>query len=515
MKSKLIDRDIVSDLEEIVGFLENILQASTQYSIIGLGADGTIQLWNEGARRLYGFEPHEVVGLKHIALLHTRQDIAAGKPEEMMARALREGKWTGCLARVRRDGTEFIASVALTVRRNASGEHSGFLLMSSDVSEQIRVGDPLRMTELYNRSLIEVNLDPLMIVDTSGAVRDVSKRMQALAGRDREAIIGSRFESLFSEPGLATRAIEAALSGGGLSDCELTILSASRGAVVVLVNASILQETGRPPHGVILVMRDITEWKRDITNLMRAENEVHELNRGLEERNAELAASNGELEAFTYSIAHDLRAPLRHIQGFSKMLAEDLGELPPSAQESLKEIIDSTEQMGQMVDDMLSLARIGRQELSTQLTSLKTLVEEVLRTLKPDTLNREIRWQIGELPYVDCDPGLMKQVFLNLLSNAIKYTRRRKVAVIEVGQALMENRPVLFVKDNGVGFNMKFADKLFGVFQRLHRKEDFEGTGVGLATVQRIIQKHGGKIWAEAELDKGATFYFELAPLPE
>ena len=190
------------------------------------------------------------------------------------------------------------------------------------------------------------------------------------------------------------------------------------------------------------------------------------------------------------------------------MLAEDLGELPRSAQDNLKEIIDSTEQMGQMVDDMLSLARIGRQELSTQVTSLKTLVDEVLRALKQETMIREIHWQIDELPYVDCDPGLMKQVFLNLLSNAIKYTRPRKVAVIEVGQAVMENQSVIYVKDNGVGFNMKFADKLFGVFQRLHRREDFEGTGVGLATVQRIIQKHGGRIWADAALDKGATFLF-------
>jgi light-regulated signal transduction histidine kinase (bacteriophytochrome) len=240
--------------------------------------------------------------------------------------------------------------------------------------------------------------------------------------------------------------------------------------------------------------------------------EINKLNHGLEERNLQLAASNKELEAFTYSVAHDLRAPLRHIQGFSKMLAEELGQVPPSAEANLRDIIDSTEQMGRMVDDLLSLARVGRQEISTQVTSLKSLVEEVLRTLRHETVNRDIRWQIGELPYVDCDPGLMKQVFLNLLSNAIKYTRPRGVAVIQIGQAVIENRSVLYVKDNGVGFNMKYADKLFGVFQRLHRREDFEGTGVGLATVQRIILKHGGRIWADAELDKGATFYFELIP---
>jgi light-regulated signal transduction histidine kinase (bacteriophytochrome) len=200
---------------------------------------------------------------------------------------------------------------------------------------------------------------------------------------------------------------------------------------------------------------------------------------------------------------------LRHIQAFSKMLAEDIGsQIPDASTECLAEIIDSTENMAQMVDDLLGLARIGRQELNIQVTGLNTLVQEVLSDLKHEIGDRDICWKIGELPYADCDPGLMKNVFFNLLSNAVKYTRPRKPAIIEIGQTTADGQDAIFVRDNGVGFNMKYADKLFGVFQRLHRREDFEGTGVGLATVQRIIQKHGGQIWAEAQLDKGATFYF-------
>jgi light-regulated signal transduction histidine kinase (bacteriophytochrome) len=166
--------------------------------------------------------------------------------------------------------------------------------------------------------------------------------------------------------------------------------------------------------------------------------------------------------------------------------------------------------MGQLVDDLLNLARVGRRDLNPQVAGLKSVVDEVIADLKADSQGREIEWKIGALPFVECDPGLIKQVFQNLLSNALKFTRPRERSVIEVGQEDKNGVPVIYVRDNGVGFSMKYVDKLFGVFQRLHRAEDFEGTGVGLATVQRIIQKHGGRIWAEGELDKGASFYFTL-----
>ncbi len=238
-----------------------------------------------------------------------------------------------------------------------------------------------------------------------------------------------------------------------------------------------------------------------------------ELERRVEERTAELAAANKELEAFTYSVSHDLRAPLRHIDGFSKLLLEDYApQLDPAAQKHLQRVRGATRHMSQLVDDLLGLARVGRQEVNKQIVGLNALVEEVLAELKPETENRQIVWTIGRLPFVECDPRLMKLVFSNLLSNAIKYTRPRDGAIIAVGEVQQQEQAVIFVRDNGVGFNMKYADKLFGVFQRLHRQEDFEGTGVGLATVQRIIHKHGGQIWAEAGLDKGATFYFIVGP---
>jgi len=272
------------------------------------------------------------------------------------------------------------------------------------------------------------------------------------------------------------------------------------------VHASRIGEPGE--RKVAVVFSDITERKH-------AQQEIQKLNADLErrvlERTAQLEAANKELEAFTYSVSHDLRAPLRHISGFSKMLVEEFSPaLPPEAQHYLERIQGGTRRMGLLVDDLLNLGRVGRQALRIQLAGMQSIVEEVIAELQPEYVDREVEWKIGTLPFLDCDPGLLKQVFQNLLSNALKFTRPRAAAVIEVGQKEEGDSPVIYVRDNGVGFSMQYSGKLFGVFQRLHRQEDFEGTGVGLATVQRIITKHGGRIWAEAELDKGAAFYFTI-----
>lgn len=243
--------------------------------------------------------------------------------------------------------------------------------------------------------------------------------------------------------------------------------------------------------------------------------EVNRLNQDLErrvcERTAELEAANKEMEAFTYSVSHDLRAPLRHVSGFTQLLTEGhAAELSPEARRYLGLIQDGAHQMGQLIDDLLNLSRVGRQQLRAQVTGLRSLVEEAIAQLQRENPGRSIDWRIQPLPFVECDPALIRQVFVNLLSNAAKFTRPRDRAVIEIGATAVDGETAVFVRDNGVGFSMKYADKLFGVFQQLHRKEDFEGTGVGLATVQRIIHKHGGRVWAHGELDKGATFYFTL-----
>jgi signal transduction histidine kinase len=242
-----------------------------------------------------------------------------------------------------------------------------------------------------------------------------------------------------------------------------------------------------------------------------AEQHLKYVNEHLKQQTAELSDTNSELETFSYSVAHDLRAPLRQIAGYSNVLIQDYGpQLDGEAQRYLEKVQGGARKMGRLVDDLLSLSKVGRQELAMQDTSLDSLLQQVVEDLAPECSGREVEWQIGKLFSTECDPGLMKQVFVNLLSNAVKYTGKREHAVIQVGQMMQDDVRVIFVRDNGAGFEMQYVGKLFGVFQRLHKARDFEGTGVGLAIVQRIIRKHGGRIWAESALDQGATFFFTL-----
>lgn len=254
----------------------------------------------------------------------------------------------------------------------------------------------------------------------------------------------------------------------------------------------------------------------DVDELKRSEERARlnsiELEQRVRDRTAELEAANRELEAFSYSVSHDLRAPLRHVQGYVDMLRREVGDqLSPKARRCVETIFAASGEMGVLIDDLLDFSRMGRREMSDVLVELDALVQDIRDDLVQSVPGRNIVWNIPPLPAVHGDPAMLRQVFVNLLGNAVKYTRPRDPAVIEMGcSGEEEGRIVLFVRDNGVGFDPRYAHKLFGVFQRLHRADEFEGTGIGLATVRRIIARHGGRTWVEGAVDKGATCYFTL-----
>lgn len=394
-----------------------------------------------------------------------------------------------------------MAELEATVKAIRSGDVDGIVVDGPQGSHIFTLQSP---EEPY-RILAERMNEGAATLTAAGTILFCNQRLAEMVGCPAEQLLGSpmismlRHEEREDFPELLGSALKNDLRASG----SLLRRDGSLLPVQLSLSPLPLEESGQ---GVCLVATDLTDQKR-------AWDEVHRLNAELEEqvnrRTEELQAANQDLEAFTYAVAHDLRAPLRHIHGFSDLLQNDAtSTLSDEGRHYVDCIVKGSSRMGDLLEDLLNLSRFGRQAVNRRMFALNELVQEVITDLAAETANRRIDWKIGKLPPVYCDPALMKIVFANLLSNAVKFTRPRAAATIEVGQTRVKGEAVLFVRDNGAGFDMKYAGKLFGVFQRMHKEKDFEGTGIGLATVLRILQKHGGRIWAEAEPDKGAIFYF-------
>ena len=378
------------------------------------------------------------------------------------------------------------------------------LLFFRESFQRERLEAELRRREaLYRAILGEFPNGAVMVFDRELRYRLAEGKGLAEVGLSKAGLEGRTIrEALPPETCAAIEpAYRAALAG------EPTSFEVPFGGRHYLIQVSPLSAGAGEPLGMV-VTQEITERKR-------AEDEVRRLNAELRQKIVEATSANQELEAFSYSVSHDLRAPIRHINGFVDMLRRRAaGALDETGQRHLQTIARASRHMGQLIDDLLAFSRMGRGELMRSRVSLGSLAREVIEALRPELADRSIEWKVDGLPEVTGDPAMLRVVLGNLLGNAVKYTRPRAHAVVEVGRA--PGRPdevVLFVKDNGVGFEMQYADKLFGVFQRLHRSDEFEGTGIGLATVRRIVRRHGGRTWAEATVDGGATFFVAL-PAP-
>ncbi|MBI3193321.1 MAG: GHKL domain-containing protein [Ignavibacteriae bacterium] len=275
-------------------------------------------------------------------------------------------------------------------------------------------------------------------------------------------------------------------------------------------------------RAVLNILDDSAEEKARLDDTQRAvlnilddfdieKKKVEQVNVELRNANAVAQTANRELEAFSYSVSHDLRAPLRHITGYVELLQKHAVTLDEKGMRFLNVISNAAKTMGLLIDDLLSFSRMGRVEMMQKKVNLNEIVSDIVRSFENETKQRNIQWNIEQLPIISCDRNLLRVVFVNLISNAVKYTRNQPSPVIEIGSGKNQTHEIeVFVKDNGAGFNPKYTNKLFGVFQRLHTDAEFEGTGIGLATVRRIIQRHNGRTWAEGEVGKGATFYFSL-----
>jgi PAS domain S-box-containing protein len=499
---------------------------STDDAIISKNLEGRITGWNSGAEKLFGYTSFQAVGMPMRLILPPGS--AQREAEILSGIGHGERPYHFDAVRIRNDGRNIDVSMTISPIKDSGGAIVGVSNIARDITarKQAEAALAVQAKELARFDLALQSQTALLqcVLDSigEGLVAADEHGQLFLWNPAAEKIIGLGMATLPSEqwpehygffmPGtLAPFPVEQiplarAIQGEANTTAEIFVRNPGRpeGALIETNAQPLRDKNGRLRGGVIAI--------RDITQRRKAEQSIGKLNEELEqrvvERTAQLNEVNKELETFTYSVAHDLRAPLRHIAGFSGILLEEFGpSMDAGAQHYLDRIKKGAGKMGQLVDELLSLARVGRQETNIQGVNLNAIVEEVIGVLEPDIRDRQVEWKIAGLPFVECDPTLVKLVFQNLISNALKYSRPRPLAVIEIGQT---HDGAFFVRDNGVGFNMKYADKLFGVFQRLHRADEFEGIGVGLATVQRIIKKHRGRVWAEAELDQGATFYFTL-----
>jgi PAS domain S-box-containing protein len=359
-------------------------------------------------------------------------------------------------------------------------------------------------------SLLNLTHDTIFVRDMSDVITYWNHGAQELYGWTSEDAIGKRSHDLlrtvFPEP---IDDINTELLRTGRWEGELRHVKADETQVVVSSRWSLRRDEQERAVAILETNNDITERKR-------RDQEIESLNQELAKRSTELESINKELEAFAYSVSHDLRAPLRHMAGYSELLQKRASSaLDQKSNHYMAMIMESAKRMGNLIDDLLAFSRIGRAETQKTVVSLAQLAREALAEVRQDTEGRNIAWKIGALPDFYGDRSMLRLVLVNLISNAIKFTRTRTQPEIEIGCSEGNgNELVVFVRDNGVGFDMKYVNKLFGVFQRLHQSDEFEGTGIGLATVQRIIHRHGGKVWAEGMVDSGATFYFS-APRPE
>src|SRR5437660_120947 len=480
--------------------LRLLLGSVRDYAIYMLDPTGHVVSWNPGAEQIKGYRAEEIIG-QHFSRFYVPEDVAAGRPEAALRAAAAEGRYEEENWRIRKDGSRIWADVVITAVRDDRGTLLGFAKVTHDLTERQRGEEALRASEDRFRTLAVTANDAIITADRHGNITYFNPGAERIFGYGATEVNGKPLTVLMPErfrdahhAGIARylatgearvvgKTVELAgqKKNGAEFPLELSLASWQRGSEIAF--------TG--------IIRDVTERKRVDETLRR--------------HTAQVEAANAELDAFAYSVSHDLRAPLRGIDGFSQALLEDYADrLDDAGKDYLTRVRSASQRMATLIDDLLNLSRVTRSEMHVGPLDLSALATGIAEGLQKRDPARRVEVAIAPGLHVSADPGLMRAVLQNLLENAWKFTGKLPDARIEVGSVPHDGGRAYFVRDNGAGFDMTYVHKLFGAFQRLHGTQEFDGTGIGLATVQRVIHRHGGRVWAEGAVGDGATFYFTL-----
>jgi len=470
-----------------------LVEGVEDVAIFMLDGAGRVSTWNSGAERIKGYRAEEIVG-RHFSVFYPPEAVDAGTPARLLALAARDGRVEDEGWRVRKDGSRFWAEVMITALRDSEGAVTGFAKVTRDLTERKEAEDALRQSEQTFQLLVESVQDcAIFMLDPEGRVASWNASAERIKGYRAHEILGEHFSTFYPPEDVAQGkphwALELAEREGRHEDEGWRV---RKDGTRFWANAVI--SPMRDPRGGLIGYAEVT---RDLTQRRRSEQA--------------LAESNQELERFSYSVSHDLRAPLRAINGFAQALFDDhAARLDDDGKRLLTVIRDSAKLGGQLIDALLDFSRVGRQALARAPVDLTALAENVVSELRQTQASVAVEVVLTPLPPTSGDGALLRNVLINLIGNAFKFSANRAHPRVEIGAQNDGTEVVYYVKDNGVGFDMQYANKLFGVFQRLHRPDEFEGTGVGLALSQRIVQRHGGRIWAEGKVGEGATFRFTL-----
>lgn len=494
-------RDIteVKEVEKIRNYLATVVRQSND-AIYLHDEEGRIISWNEGAEKMYAYSEKEALQMK---IWNIIPDYIQAESGEMIT-SVTYGKKIQDVEtkRITRHGKLLDVLFSASVLADSPSSHKLIAITERNITQQKLADGQLRESERRFRNLFESAPYPMWVYDLSSLkFLEVNQTAISLYGYSREEFLAMKITDIRPSEDVdrvmqyVTRREEEVqtssgwkhrLRNGQLIDVEIT--------------SHLIDYKGH--EAALVVAKNVTERKK-------AEEHIKQLNAELQNNILQLETTNKELESFSYSVSHDLRAPLRALDGYARILEEDYTEiLDDEAKRLLGNIQRNARKMGTLIDDLLAFSRLGRKEVQKSEIDTEKMVQDILNEIASTEHNAKIK--VGPLPSAYGDKALLNQVWINLISNAIKYSATKESPEIEIGATELGNEMVFFTKDNGVGFDMKYANKLFGVFQRLHSPSEFDGTGIGLAIVQRIISKHGGRIWAEAKQDEGATFYFTL-----